>query len=207
MKKNGFLTFCFAFIPGAGQMYQGYMKRGLSMVAVCAAAVLVGSLLMPLTGFALAVCCIVWMASFFDTFNLRSQLLAGDAPADDFLFHLGQDVSFTRFFQARHKLFGWGLVAVGLYVLYDELVMDLLARLYWQFENSWFLQLLYNINAQCGSPLTDAPKQYDPIPEFAPMDEFKMPEPNVPCTLFETYYPDRPAAKSPMAPVPYDAST
>ena len=37
MKKNGFLTFCFAFIPGAGQMYQGYMKRGLSMVAVCAA--------------------------------------------------------------------------------------------------------------------------------------------------------------------------
>ena len=68
----------------------------------------------------------------------------------------------------------------------------------------WHMQLLYNINAQCGSPLTDAPKQYDPIPEFAPMDEFKMPEPNVPCTLFEKYYPDRPAAKSPPAPVPYE---
>lgn len=25
--KNGFLTFCFAFVPGAGQMYQGYMKQ------------------------------------------------------------------------------------------------------------------------------------------------------------------------------------
>ena len=29
MKKNGILTLLFAFIPGAGQMYQGYMKRGL----------------------------------------------------------------------------------------------------------------------------------------------------------------------------------
>ena len=32
MLKNGFLTFCCAFVPGAGQMYQGYMKRGLSLI-------------------------------------------------------------------------------------------------------------------------------------------------------------------------------
>ena len=32
MKKNAFLTFIFACIPGAGQMYYGYMKRGLSMI-------------------------------------------------------------------------------------------------------------------------------------------------------------------------------
>ena len=32
MKKNGILTFLFAFVPGAGQMYQGYMKRGLSLI-------------------------------------------------------------------------------------------------------------------------------------------------------------------------------
>ena len=34
MKKNGFLTFCFACIPGAGQMYYGYMKRGLSLITL-----------------------------------------------------------------------------------------------------------------------------------------------------------------------------
>ena len=28
MKKNGILTLLFACIPGAGQMYQGYMKQG-----------------------------------------------------------------------------------------------------------------------------------------------------------------------------------
>ena len=32
MMKNGILTFIFAFCPGAGQMYQGYMKRGLSLL-------------------------------------------------------------------------------------------------------------------------------------------------------------------------------
>ena len=32
MKKNGILTLLFACIPGAGQMYQGYMKRGLSLI-------------------------------------------------------------------------------------------------------------------------------------------------------------------------------
>ena len=32
MKKNGILTLLFAFIPGAGQMYQGYMKRGLCLL-------------------------------------------------------------------------------------------------------------------------------------------------------------------------------
>ena len=35
MLKNGLLTLLFAFIPGAGQMYQGYMKRGLSLMLMC----------------------------------------------------------------------------------------------------------------------------------------------------------------------------
>ena len=33
-RKSGFLTFCLAFCPGAGQMYQGYMKRGTSLVVL-----------------------------------------------------------------------------------------------------------------------------------------------------------------------------
>ena len=167
MRKNGFWTFCFAFIPGAGQMYQGYMKRGLSLVSVCAAAIGVASLFYPLVGFAFGVGCIVWMYSFFDTFNLRSQLLTGDAPADDYLFHLGQDASFTRFFKARHKLFGWALVAVGLYTLYDQLVMDLLARLYWRLENQWVVQVLYNIldKVPTGVWLVRGPQKKQPFAE------------------------------------------
>ena len=70
MKKNGILTLLFAFIPGAGQMYQGYMKRGLSLVLM-AAAISMAAMLIPPIAFALLV---VFMYSFFDTFNLRAQI-------------------------------------------------------------------------------------------------------------------------------------
>ena len=33
-RKSGFFTFCLAFCPGAGQMYQGYMKRGTSLLVL-----------------------------------------------------------------------------------------------------------------------------------------------------------------------------
>ena len=48
MKKNGILTFLFAFVPGAGQMYQGYMKRGLSLITMFCLCIMAGMLLEPL---------------------------------------------------------------------------------------------------------------------------------------------------------------
>ena len=74
MKKNGILTLLFACIPGAGQMYQGYMKRGLSLITMFCLFIIVGSA----TGLdALVVgCIVVYMYSFFDTFNLRAQIIA-----------------------------------------------------------------------------------------------------------------------------------
>ena len=66
MLKNGFLTFCCAFIPGAGQMYQGYMKRGLSLILTACLIGMVSSLLDPV----MLLLVVVWMYSFFDTFNL-----------------------------------------------------------------------------------------------------------------------------------------
>ena len=145
MRKNGFFTFCFAFVPGAGQMYQGYMKRGLSLIGICCAAAAVGSLFTPLVPVAFCICCVVWMYSFFDTFNLRAQLTAGLAPEDDYLVHLGHDVTLDRLLARRHKLLGWGLVAVGVYTLYEELVMDFLRELYWNTDSSWIVRVIYNI--------------------------------------------------------------
>ena len=83
MLKNGFLTFCCAFIPGAGQMYQGYMKRGLSLILTACLIGMVSSLLNPV----LLLLVVVWMYSFFDTFNLRAQIIADTAPEDDYLIH------------------------------------------------------------------------------------------------------------------------
>ena len=33
-KKRGFWTFIFSLIPGAGEMYLGFMKRGVSTMLV-----------------------------------------------------------------------------------------------------------------------------------------------------------------------------
>ena len=184
MKKNGFLTFCFAFIPGAGQMYQGYMKRGLSLVGICCLAIAVASLLSPLQNAALAVCCVVWMYSFFDTFNLRAQLGAGMAPADDYLVHLGYDVSLDRLHHRRHKLFGWVLVVLGVYTLYDGLLMDFLRDLYWNTDNSWIIRVIYNVMDRVptvvvclavillGLWLVRGPRQKPDQPPYDQMEEF-----------------------------------
>ena len=108
MKKNGILTLLFAFIPGAGQMYQGYMKRGLSLVLM-AAAIGMAAMLIPPIAFALLV---VFMYSFFDTFNLRAQISMGTAPEDDYLVHFDpQDKRLARMMMDSHKLVGWCLIA------------------------------------------------------------------------------------------------
>ena len=64
--RSGFLTFCFAFIPGMGQMYQGSMKRGISIMAACGLMITllakVGGVLFPM------MLAVLWAASFFDTF-------------------------------------------------------------------------------------------------------------------------------------------
>ena len=109
MKKNGILTLLFACIPGAGQMYQGYMKRGLSLITMFCLFIIVGSA----TGLdALVVgCIVVYMYSFFDTFNLRAQIIAENAPADDYLVHINwKDKRMQDFMMDSHKLLGWGLI-------------------------------------------------------------------------------------------------
>ena len=86
MKKNGILTLLFALIPGAGEMYQGYMKRGLSLITMfCLSAALGAMTQIEVLYIGLP---IVYMYSFFDTFNLRAQIGMGTAPEDDYLVHM-----------------------------------------------------------------------------------------------------------------------
>ena len=142
MKKNGILTFLFAFVPGAGQMYQGYMKRGLSLITMFCLGIMAGVLLLePLAITAL----IVWMYSFFDTFNLRAQAVAGTAPEDDYLVHINtKDKRLTQFFQDSHKLVGWALIALGAMVAYQNILMRVLGDVMWRWgQNNPFFRAVY----------------------------------------------------------------
>ena len=129
MLKNGFLTFCCAFIPGAGQMYQGYMKRGLSLILTACLIGMVSSLLNPV----LLLLVVVWMYSFFDTFNLRAQIIADTAPEDDYLIHFDpRDKRLARALLDSHKLVGWLLIAFGALVGYQNILMNTLGDLLWR---------------------------------------------------------------------------
>ena len=141
MKKNGILTFLFAFVPGAGQMYQGYMKRGLSLITLFFLCIMAGMLLEQLVLTAL----IVWMYSFFDTFNLRAQFIAGTAPADDYLVHFNtKDARLTLFFRDSHKLVGWALIALGAMVAYQNIIMRVLGDVMWRWgQNNPFFRAVY----------------------------------------------------------------
>ena len=147
MMKNGILTFIFAFCPGAGQMYQGYMKRGLSLITMFCLFVVIGvSTLQVLT----IGCVIVWMYSFFDTFNLRAQIGAGTAPEDDYLVHINwKDQRMQEFMMDSHKLLGWGLIVLGALVAYQNILMNTLGDLLWRWgKESPIFRALYLVMDQ-----------------------------------------------------------
>ena len=129
MLKNGFLTLLFAFIPGAGQMYQGYMKRGLSLILMCCAIGAVAVLFSPVALFLL----VVFMYSFFDTLNLRAQIALGKAPEDDYLVHLDpKDKRLARMLMDSHKLVGWVLIVFGVLIVYENIIMEMLNEVLWR---------------------------------------------------------------------------
>ena len=94
------------------------MKRGLSLVLM-AAAIGMAAMLIPPIAFALLV---VFMYSFFDTFNLRAQISMGTAPEDDYLVHFDpQDKRLARMMMDSHKLVGWCLIATGALIAYEQI--------------------------------------------------------------------------------------
>lgn len=69
-KKNKFFVFCFSLIPGAGEMYLGFYKMGISLMCIFGITTAITGLLnMPALTFILPV---IWFYSFFHVHNLNS---------------------------------------------------------------------------------------------------------------------------------------
>ena len=192
MKKNGILTLLFACIPGAGQMYQGYMKRGLSLITMFCLFIILGST----TGLdALVVgCIVVYMYSFFDTLNLRAQLAAEKAPEDDYLVHFDpQDKRLARMMMDSHKLVGWCLIATGALIAYEQIIMNTLGDILWRWgQKAPVWRAIYLVMDQlpevvlcvvlilCGIWLVHGPRAKKAAPEAAPEE-----------TDFQEYQPEK----------------
>ncbi|MEG0178762.1 MAG: hypothetical protein RR573_02980 [Oscillospiraceae bacterium] len=141
MKKNKFFTFCFAFIPGCGQMYQGYMKRGLSiMLAFCA---VIGVSVILNIGVICVLLPIIWAYSFFDTYNIRNysdeQLFENP---DKFMLD-GINFNWKKLTVNGHKWLGISVLLLGIYLLYINLVRPLIYNVLINvFELYWLSDIL-----------------------------------------------------------------
>ena len=85
MTKSKFLTLFFSLLPGAGHMYLGYMKRGLSIMVLFFLAVAISSI-SPVAGFALPV---IWFFGLFDALHLLSEYRADGTIYDSWLIDIG----------------------------------------------------------------------------------------------------------------------
>mgnify|MGYP001029750493 FL=1 len=138
------LHFIFSCVPGCGQMYQGYMKRGLSQcvmfflgcgVVIFLQAEALMTLLAPL-----------WLYTFFDSYNLRRCLREGYGPEDSYLFGLSDWDShrLAELLNRRHSFLGWALVVMGVYTLYQLTARRLFSFLFRDFLPwmEWLYDLL-----------------------------------------------------------------
>lgn len=69
-KKNVFLNFCFSCFPGAGQMYQGFIKKGVSIMTLFLGIIAIADILN--VGELCFILPVIWFYSFFDAMNSNS---------------------------------------------------------------------------------------------------------------------------------------
>ena len=116
-KKSGFLTFCFSLIPGAGEMYMGFMKQGISIMAVFWILVFFASFLN--VGPMLFILPILWCYSFFNVHNIRG--MSDEefyALEDDYLFHLDSALDQGKWKGKQTNFLAAALIIAGVAILW-----------------------------------------------------------------------------------------
>ena len=87
---------------------------------------------------------LVWLYSFFDSYNLRSLQSAGAVPADAFLFGLNEMDSekLSELCRKRHSIIGWTLVLLGVYALFETFVGRVMSVVSDYFEMYWLYDIV-----------------------------------------------------------------
>lgn len=127
MNKNLFLTFIFSLIPGAGQMYQEYMKRGLSILTIFVICIGI-SIVVNMSAFLIPIPIII-IYSFFDNFKLRNMSKRGEELLEDrFIWEEIENEGnfFSNIFRKRNLLLGIILIVIGIYFFLDSFLLKVL---------------------------------------------------------------------------------
>lgn len=144
-KKSLFFTFCCSLVPGAGEMYMGLYKQGISLMILFFGVGAIGGW----TGVEVlwAIAPVVWFFSFFHTHNLRSM------PEDEFLeekdrYFLFQDFDMANaddFLKRNKKIIAIALILWGICMLV-QICMNLLDP----FFGGFLWELAWRMNGNTG---------------------------------------------------------
>lgn len=137
-KKRGFLLFCFSLLPGAGEMYMGFFKQGISIMALFWA-IIAGAAWLDL-GPLMFIVPVIWFYSFFRVHNLSA--LSDEefyAVEDDYLFHIND--AGTRALIENGK--GRKLVAVVLILIGVSSIWNFISDIIWDIMNALGVDMNY----------------------------------------------------------------
>ncbi|MGI5893107.1 MAG: hypothetical protein ACOX6P_00780 [Candidatus Merdivicinus sp.] len=150
MKSKG-LAIIFGLMPGAGHMYLGKMKRGMTLMLLFWGSMALAMLLgIGALTFAMP---IVWFYAFFDNLNLISLTPEElkNAP-DPFCFGLleGVELKKIKIFETKNVMLGWALIILGVIMLYNTFASSIVRSLATLLESlgastNWLWSIYYNI--------------------------------------------------------------
>ena len=129
IKKRGrLLTLVFAVVPGMGHMWNGFMKRGVSLMGLFFAVLFLDSWLR--IGSVEIMLPLIWFYAFFDCINVRFQ---DDqdfyAQTDGYLFSLNDLLHRTMTDQRAKLAVGVTMIVTGLYALWQNTVLRILGNI------------------------------------------------------------------------------
>ncbi|HJB87773.1 MAG TPA: hypothetical protein IAA14_00005, partial [Candidatus Blautia excrementigallinarum] len=101
-QKHGFLVFIASLIPGAGEMYMGFRKQGISIMLLFWGTFALTSVINM--GWIMLFLPILWFYSFFNVHNLKS-LSEEDfySVEDSYILHLDQFIGSTDSAFKKHR--------------------------------------------------------------------------------------------------------
>lgn len=124
-KKSNFSTLFFSLLPGAGHMYMGFMKMGISFMSAFFFTIFFSSWLN--IGPILFIVPLIWFYSFFDCIN--KQHLSDEEFSlieDNYLFSFDKFIKVDKnIFKKRRLFVGVILLFFGLYLIWNNIIDSL----------------------------------------------------------------------------------
>ena len=125
-KRSKVWTVIFAFLPGAGHMFNGFMRMGVSLMGLFFATWALASFIN--IGAIMFLIPVIWFYAFFDCIN-RCFLEDEDfyAQEDRYLFTLDQAIKLDLGILKKYNLLiGVILIIIGIYALWQNVILSMI---------------------------------------------------------------------------------